>query len=118
MKTLLSSLLLLITFVVGASVTLEDDARAAGPANCPAGQTALAQKYGTSQYCALNVCVAEFQHADLVTCNPPDVQHPFYWGCISTKYEARPRFPQPPSPSGAWGLCAPCPSGLNTATWY
>lgn len=94
-------------------------AYATGPSNCPAGQTALAQKYGTSQYCATNICVAEYKHLDTQECSPPDMFHPLPWGCVAVKYEARPRFPQPPSPSGAWGNQPACPAALNTAaSWY
>lgn len=93
-------------------------AQAAGPSNCPAGQTALAQYWGTSQYCALNICVAEFKHADAQVCTTT-IGFPPHTTCYMSKFEARPRFPQPPSPNGSWGNQPLCPSALNNAaTWY
>jgi hypothetical protein len=98
-------------------------ASATGPSNCPTGQTALAQKYGTSSYCAMNICVAEYKHIDAQICSPCSgvvdcAQHPG-GVCFTVKYEARPRFPQPPSPTGAWGNQSACPSPLNTpGSWY
>ncbi len=107
----------LMCYLAG-GICFEPDALATGPANCPAGQTALAQKYGTSSYCAMNICVAEYKHIDNLVCTEPSLQYPL-GQCVSTKYEARPRFPQPPSPVGAWGNQPACPAGLNSAgAWY
>lgn len=103
-------------FLVLAALAVTAPAGAAGPSSCPVGKTALAQRYGSSSYCALSVCVTEYKHAEILPCtNPLD---PFQNCSPSIKYEARPRFPQPPSPAGSWGNQPACPASLNSATWY
>lgn len=93
-------------------------ALATGPSSCPAGQTALAQEYGTSKYCALTICVPEYRHADAQRCVLNQTVPPTT-SCWSVHYEARPRFPQPPSPAGSWGNQPTCPMYLNSAGhWY
>lgn len=94
-----------------AALLVTAPAHATGPASCPAGQTALAQLWGTSQYCATNTCHVEYQHADRMAC----IKGHCY---VSEKYEARPVLPSPPSPAGAWQNQPACPVWTNTATWY
>jgi hypothetical protein len=105
-----------ICFAVAALATAAT-AGAAGPSSCPAGKTALAQRYGSSSYCALSVCVTEYKHADVTSCSAQELLNPLN-SCVYTKYEARPRFPQPPSPAGSWGNQPACSSALNNAAWY
>lgn len=104
-------ILMVLCLAVVTSSLLCNRAFATGPASCPAGQTALAQLWGTSQYCALSSCRVEYQHADRLAC--------IKGHCYSVeKYEARPVLPSPPSPAGGWQGQVTCPSWTNTATWY
>lgn len=110
--------LIIVASVVGFFPS-EKNAEATGPSSCPAGKTALAQKHGTSQYCTITICVNEYKHIDTTECTWNLQAVPPVQSCIPVKYEARPRFPQPPSPAGSWGNQAACPSYLNTAGyWY
>lgn len=117
-KSIALVLVCAIVAVVGFGLVPVQPALAAGPSNCPAGQTALAQLWGTSKYCAMNICVAEYKQAYTQVCQT-GLGFPPTGGCYFAKFEARPRFPQPPSPTGAWGNQTPCPSELNVASvWY
>lgn len=80
----------------------------ASPSSCPAGQSALVQKWYTSNYCRASQCRAYVQDVTIAVCSPPTVQYPM-GECVNVAYQTRPL--GAPGPS-SWASLPACPSGF------